>query len=107
MSVTSPAGGNLFGPIDSASVVAALQAVGSYDPDALYAMKQRLLAPYRDLRRAAVAGLIFGCALLVVFSMPIVGGVALFASLALWRYEARQRTKIESACAEYLAAARS
>lgn len=107
MGTTPPAGRNPFGPIESTGVVAALRAVGSYDPDALYAMKQRLLAPYRDLRRVAVAGLVLGCALLVLFSMPISGAAALVASFALWRYEAKQRAKIESACAEYLAAAKS
>ena len=107
MSAMPPAGRNRFGPIDSAGVVAALRAVGSYDPDALYAMKRRLAAPYRDLRRAAIAGLVLGCGILGLFSMPIFGTATLIASFALWRYERNQRAKIESACAEFLAAAKS
>ena len=107
MSTTPPVGRNPFGPVDSAAVVAALRAVGSYDPDALYAIKRRLLTPYRDLRRVAIAGLILACALLVLFSMPIFGAATLIASFALWRYEAKQSAKIESACADYLASAKS
>jgi hypothetical protein len=51
MAEVPPSGRNPFGPVDSSRVVAVLKAAGSFDPDVLYAAKQRMLAPYRDLRR--------------------------------------------------------
>jgi hypothetical protein len=107
MGATPPAGRNPFGPVDSAAVMTALTAVGSYDPDVLYATKQRLLAPYRDLRRVAIAGIFVAGALVVVLSMPIFGLFAFVASAALWRFQAKQRANVESGYAQYLASAKS
>ncbi len=103
MGAMSAAGHNPFGPVDSARVVAVLKAVGSYDPDVLYATKRRLLTPYRDLRRLAMVGGVLACALVFVLAMPIFGLFAFVASAALWRYQASQVARVESGYAEYLA----
>ncbi|HEV8445416.1 MAG TPA: hypothetical protein VGQ44_01300 [Gemmatimonadaceae bacterium] len=109
MAETPPVGRrrNPFSAIDSLAVGAALKAAGSYDPDVLYAAKQRLLAPYRDLRRLAVLGILLGCALIFIVAMIVLGVLALVSSVLLWRFQARQVASIEAGYAQYLASAKS
>jgi len=109
MAEMQPAGGgrNPFGPVESSGVVAALRAAGSYDPDVLYAAKQRMLAPYRDLRRISIAGIALGCAVTFFASMPIFGLLAFVGSAIVWRFQARQVANVEAGYAEYLASAKS
>ena len=98
---------NPFAAIDSLGVMAALKAAGSYDPDVLYATKRRMLAPYRDLRRLAVLGILLGCALIFLVAMVVLGVLALVSSLVLWRFQARQVANVEAGYAQFLAAAKS
>ena len=109
MAETPPWGGrrNPFGAVDSFGVTAALKAAGSYDPDVLYATKQRMLAPYRDLRRLAILGILLGCALIFLVAMVVLGVLALASSLLLWRFQARQVASVEAGYAQYLASAKS
>ena len=102
-----PAGRNPFGPVQPAAVVAALRATGSFDPDVLHSTKQRLLAPYRDLRRLAIGGIMVGCTLIILFAMPIVGVLTFLGSGALWGFQARQVANVEAGYAHYLASART
>ena len=102
-----PAGRNRFGPVQPAAVVAALRATGSFDPDVLHSTKQRLLAPYRDLRRLAIGGIMMGCTLIILFAMPILGGLTFLGSGALWGFQARQVANVEAGYAHYLASAKS
>jgi len=107
MAATTSAGRNPFGSVESAAVVAAFEAAGSYDPDVLDATKRRLLAPYRDLRRLAVAGVLLGCALLFIFGMPALAILAFVGSAIVWRFQARQVANVEAGYARYLASAKS
>ena len=107
MAAVPPAGRNPFGSVEAAAVVAAFEAAGSYDPDVLDAAKRRLLAPYRDLRRLAVAGVLLGCALLFILGMPIVGLFAIAGSAFVWRFQARQAANVEAGYARYLASAKA
>ena len=100
-------GRNPFGPVDTAGVVAALKAAGSYDPDVLYAAKQRLLAPYRDLRRLSIAGIVLGCTLIFIVGTPVFGVLAFIGSAIIWRFQARQVANVEAGYAQYLASGRS
>jgi hypothetical protein len=100
-------GRNPFGPVDSSRVMAALKAAGSFDPDVLYATKQRMLAPYRDLRRLAVLGILLGCALILVLAMTVLGILAFAVSAILWRFQARQVANVEAGYAWFLASAKS
>ena len=102
-----PAGRNPFGPVQPAAVAAAFRATGSFDPDVLHATRQRMLAPYRDLRRLAIGGIMLGCALIVLVSMPIFGVLTFLGSGALWRFQARQVANVEAGYAAYLASAGS
>ncbi len=107
MAEMPPSARNPFGPVDSSRVVAALKAAGSFDPDVLYATKQRMLTPYRDLRRLAVLGILLGCALIFVVAMTVPGILAFVASAILWRFQARQVANVEAAYARFLASAKS
>ena len=100
-------GRNPFGPVESSGVVAALKTAGSYDPDVLDAARRRMLAPYRDLRRVAIAGIVLGCALIFLASMPIFGLFAFVGSAVVWRFQARQVANIEAGYAQFLASGRS
>jgi hypothetical protein len=106
---TPPWGGrrNPFGAVDPFGVMAALKSAGSYDPDVLYATKQRMLAPYRDLRRLAILGILLGCAFIFLVAMIVPGVLALVSSLLLWRFQARQVANVEAGYAQYLASAKS
>jgi hypothetical protein len=97
---------NPFGPIDSAAVLAALKAAGSYDPDVVHAAKARLLAPYRDLRRLSIVGVALSC-VLTVLSMPVFAAFALIGSALLWRFQAKQVANVESGYAEYVGSAKT
>ena len=103
---TAPFRRNPFGPIEPEAIVAELRAAGTYDPDVLYSMKRRRLAPYRDLRRVAILGGVLACAL-VLLAMPVFCVLGFLSSAILWRYQARQVANVESAYAEYLASGRS
>ncbi len=100
-------GRNPFGPVEPSGVVAALKAAGSYDPDVLDAAKRRMLAPYRDLRRLSIAGIVLGCALIFFASMPIFGLFAFVGSAVVWRYQARQVANVEAGYAQFLVSGRS
>jgi hypothetical protein len=93
---------NPFGAVDRARVLAALSTIGSHDPDVLFALKSRMLAPYRDLKRLSIAGGLVACALLFL-SLPIFAAFVLAASAVLWRFQAKQVANVESGYAEYVA----
>jgi len=96
-----------FARVESSAVVAALKAAGSYDPDVVYATKRRMLAPYRDLKRVSIGGIVIGCALIFIAAMPVFGILSFIASAIVWRFQARQVANVESGCAQYLASGRS
>ena len=96
-----------FAAIDSLAAMAAFKAAGSFDPDVLYATKQRMLTPYRDLRRLAVLGILLGCALVLIMAMIVLGVLALVGSVLLWRFQARQVANVEAGYAQYLDSAKS
>ena len=102
-----PTGRNPFGQVQPAAVVAALRATGSFDPDVLQSTKQRWLEPYRDLRRLAIGGIMVGCTLIILVSMPALGVLTFVGSGALWGFQARQVANVEAGYEEYLASARS
>ena len=52
-----PAGAaNPFSSVDQRTAYGAFKASGSFDPDALYAQKETMIAPYKNLKRLAVIG---------------------------------------------------
>ena len=56
-----PAGSaNPFSKMDRQAVLGTLKASGSSDPDVLYAQKEALLAPYKNLKRLAILGGVIG-----------------------------------------------
>lgn len=91
-----------FGSIDQRTAYAAFKSSGSFDPDALYAQKESMIAPYRNLKRLAVAGGIAGLLVAFVLAMKVPGLVIVVGSWLLWRFQARQVRNIEAGYAQYV-----
>lgn len=99
-----PSRGSPFSPIDQKTAYAAFKASGSFDPDALYARKEAMLAPYRNLKRMAVFGVVSGSLLAVFFGFVLVGVAIIVGAVLLWRFQATQVRNIEAGYARYVGA---
>ena len=99
-----PGRGSPLSPIDETTAYGAFKASGSFDPDTLYAQKEAMLAPYRNLKRVAVVGLISGGLLIVFFGFVLVGVALIVGAGLLWRFQAAQVRNIESGYARYVGA---
>ena len=98
-----PAGAaNPFASFDQRTAYGAFKASGSFDPDALYAQKETMIAPYTNLKRLAVIGLGVGGRLAVTIAMAFSGIPILAASWLLWRFQAKQIANIEAGYAQYV-----
>jgi hypothetical protein len=99
-----PPGGGPFSSIDQKAAYRAFKASGSFDPDALYAQKEAMLAPYRTLKRIAAVGAIAGTLLIAVFGMALVGVVLLVGASLLWWFQGVQARNVEAGYARYVGA---
>ena len=104
MGFTPPGAGNRFSSIDQRTAYAVFKASGSFDPDALYARKEAMLAPYRILKRLAAFGAFAGSLIIVVLGMAVLGIAVIGVSFFLWRYQAGQVRNIEAGYAQYVGA---
>ena len=101
MGSTPPNTGGLFSSINQKTAYEAFKTSGSFDPDTLYAQRDTMLAPYRNLRRLAGLGAVLGL-LAVGTGMPVVGIVLLGGSVVLWRVQGRLARNIEAGYAQYV-----
>lgn len=99
-----PGRGSPLSPIDEKTAYAAFKASGSFDPDALYAQKEAMLAPYRKLKRVAVVGVISGGLLGVFFGFVLMGVAIIVSAVLLWRFQGAQVRNIEGGYARYVGA---
>jgi len=93
-------------PMSSVSQQAAFgtfKQVGSNDPDVLYAHKETMLAPYKNLKRLALIGYVGGGLFTIMIFMAWFGIPVLIASWLLSRFQAKQVANIEAAYAQFLA----
>jgi len=98
-----PAGAaNPFSSVDQRTAYGAFKASGSFDPDALYAQKETMIAPYKNLKRLAVIGLVVGGLFTVTIAMAFFGIPIVAASWLLWRFQAKQIANIEAGYAQYV-----
>jgi hypothetical protein len=102
--LSSGGASNQLRPVDQKAVYGAFKASGSYDPDALYAHKEAMLAPYKRLKLVACFGAFVGGLLSLTIATTLVGVPTLVASWLLWRFQARQSFKIEAAYGQYVGA---
>ena len=99
-----PAGAtNPFSPVDQQTVFGTLKETGSRDPDVLYAHKETMLAPYKNLKRLAMIGGAIGGLFTIMIFMAWFGIPVLIASWLLWRFQAKQVSRIEAGYAQYQA----
>jgi hypothetical protein len=99
-----PAGAsNPFSSVDEQTAFGTFKATGSRDPDVLYAHKQTMLAPYKNLKTLAVIGLASGGLFTIMIFMAWFGIPVLIASWLLWRFQARQVANVEAGYARYQA----
>jgi hypothetical protein len=101
-----PAGAsNPFSPIDQQTAFGTFKMSGTRDPDILYAQKETLLAPYKNLKRLAVLGYVVGGLFTITIFMAWFGIPVLIGSWFVSRFQAKQTSNIEAAYAQYLASA--
>ena len=97
-----PAGAtNPFSPVDQQTVFGTLKQTGSRDPDILYAHKETMLAPYKNLKRLAIIGAAAGGLFTITIFMAWFGIPVLIASWLLWRFQAKQAANVEAGYARY------
>ncbi len=98
-----PAGAtNPFTSVDQRTAYGAFKDSGSFDPDALYAQKETMTAPYKNLKRLAVIGFAVGGLFTVTIAMALFGIPIVAASWLLWRFQAKQIANIEAGYAQYV-----
>ena len=101
-----PAGAsNPFSPISQQGAFGTFKAVGSTDPDVLFAHKEVLLGPYKNLKRLAILGYVSGGLFTIMIFMAWFGIPVLIASWFLSRFQAKQVANIEAGYAQFLATA--
>jgi hypothetical protein len=99
-----PAGAsNPFSTVDEQTAFGTFKATGSRDPDVLYAHKQTMLAPYKNLKTLAIIGLASGGLFTIMIFMAWFGIPVLIASWLLWRFQAKQVANVEAGYARYQA----
>jgi hypothetical protein len=99
-----PAGAsNPFSPVDEQTVFGTLKETGSRDPDVLYAHKETMLAPYKNLKRLSIIGAVIGGLFTIMIFMAWFGIPVLIASWLLWRFQAKQVANIEGGYGRYQA----
>ena len=99
-----PAGAsNPFSSVDQATAFGTFKGTGLRDPDVLYAHKETMLAPYKNLKRLALIGIVGGGLFTITIFMAWFGIPVLVASWLLWRFQAKQVANVEAGYARYLA----
>jgi hypothetical protein len=102
MGHTPPGARNPFSSIDQRTAYGAFKASGSFDPDVLYARKEAMVAPYKILKRLAVAGAIVGVLVASLFGMMLLGLPLVAGSWLVWRFQSRQVRNVEAGYAQYV-----
>ena len=102
-----PAGAtNPFTKIDQQTVFGMFRSSASHDPDVLYAQKETLLGPYKNLKRLAILSGVIGAFLTITVVAAILGIPTMIGAWWLWRFQARQSEAVEGGYTQYLASVR-
>ena len=94
---------NPFTPVDQQTAFGTFKSAASRDKDVIYAQKESMLAPYKNLKRLAIMGYAAGGLFTVMIFMAWFGIPLLIGAWFTWRFQARQTTNIEAAYGQYLA----
>ena len=102
-----PAGAtNPFTKVDQQTIFGMFKSAASHDPDVLYAQKETLLGPYKNLKRLATLGAAIGAFLTITVVGAIVGIPSMLGAWWLWRFQAKNADAVEAGYAQYLASVR-
>jgi hypothetical protein len=106
MGLMPTAADNPFTKFDQRTILGQFKAAASHDPDVLYAQKEVLLGPTKNLKRLAVLSAVIGAFFTISIFMAWFGIPLLLGAWWLWRFQARNRAAVEAAYDEYLASVR-
>ena len=102
-----PAGAsNPFSSINQQTAFGTFKASGSKDPDVLYAQKETMLSPYKNLKRLAIIGAVAGGLFTITIFMAWFGIPVLIATWLLWRFQSKQVAAVEAGYKQYLESVR-
>jgi hypothetical protein len=101
-----PAGAsNPFSSVDQQTALGIFKSAVSQDRDVLYAQKETMIAPYKNLKRLAIIGYICGGFFTITIFMAWFGIPVLIASWLLSRFQAKQTANIEAAYTQVIGGA--
>ena len=99
-----PAGAsNPLSSVDQQTAFGIFKSTQSRDRDVLYAQKQTMISPYKNLKMLAKIGYGVGGLFTIMIFMAWFGIPCLIASWLLWRFQAKQTSNIEAGYEQYLA----
>jgi hypothetical protein len=99
-----PAGAkNPFTKMDKQSVIGALKATGSRDPDILHSQKNELLSPAKHLKLLGIMCMAIGAFFTVTVILAILGIPAVIFGWWCWSFGKKNAAAIETGYAEYVA----
>jgi hypothetical protein len=93
---------NPLTPVDQQTAFGLFKSSATRDPDVLYAQKETMLAPYKNLKRLALLGYVTGGLFTITIFMAWFGIPVLIAAWLLSRFQAKQTSNIEAGYAQYL-----
>src|SRR5215212_8411611 len=93
--------------MDRETVFGTLKAAGSSDPDVLYARKETLPAPYKNLKRLAILAGVIGAFFTITMLLAFFGIPLMLGAWWLWRFQAKNAASIEAGYIEYSVILRS
>jgi hypothetical protein len=103
-----PAGaGNPFQKLDKQSVIGALKATGSRDPDVLYAQKNQLLTAPKHLKLLGMILMVGGAFFTITVILAIAGIPFAIFGWFCWSFGKKNIAAVEEGYAEYLGAAKA
>jgi len=98
---------NPFISVDQQTVFGTFKSSGSHDPDVLYAQKETLLGPYKNLKRLAMICGVGGALLTITVFAAILGIPLMIFAWWLWRFGTKNSNAVEAGYAQYVASVRS
>ena len=97
---------NPFTKVDQRTILGVFKSAASHDPDVLYAQKETLLGPTKNLKRLAVLCGVIGALFTISVFMAWFGIPLLIGAWWLWRFQAKKTEAVEAAYAEFVASVR-
>ena len=98
-----PAGGkNPFTKLDKQSVIGALKATNSRDPDVLYSQKHELIAPGSHLKMLGMISMVIGALFTVTIILSWFGIPVVLFGYWCWSFGKKNMAAVEAGYSEYL-----